>query len=50
MLAYTSRRLLMLVPVLFGMTVITFSIIHLIPETRHKLFWVKQRLKKRYLT
>lgn len=31
MLAYTSRRLLMLVPVLFGMTVITFSIIHLIP-------------------
>ena len=31
MLAYTSRRLLMLVPVLFGMTLITFSIIHLIP-------------------
>ncbi|TVP84812.1 MAG: ABC transporter permease [Alkalicoccus sp.] len=31
MLAYTIRRLLMLVPVLIGMSLITFSIIHLIP-------------------
>nr|WP_156646004.1 ABC transporter permease [Lentibacillus sp. JNUCC-1] len=29
--AYTIRRLLMLIPVLFGMTLITFSIVHLIP-------------------
>ncbi|WP_368503245.1 ABC transporter permease [Alkalihalophilus sp. As8PL] len=31
MLAYTMRRLLLLVPVLIGMTIVTFSIIHLIP-------------------
>ncbi|WP_027963075.1 ABC transporter permease [Halalkalibacillus halophilus] len=31
MLAYTMRRLLMLIPVLLGMTLITFSIVHLIP-------------------
>ena len=31
MLAYTIRRIFMLVPVLLGMTIITFSIIHLIP-------------------
>ncbi|WP_306977116.1 ABC transporter permease [Alkalibacillus salilacus] len=31
MLAYTIRRLLMLIPVLFGMTLIVFSIVHLIP-------------------
>lgn len=31
MFAYTVRRLLMLIPVLIGMTIITFSIIHLIP-------------------
>src|SRR5699024_1899383 len=31
MLAYTMRRLLMLIPVLIGMTIITFSIVHLIP-------------------
>ncbi|WP_331713891.1 ABC transporter permease [Lentibacillus sp. JNUCC-1] len=31
MFAYTIRRLLMLIPVLFGMTLITFSIVHLIP-------------------
>ncbi|MGM8214347.1 ABC transporter permease [Bacillaceae bacterium W0354] len=31
MLAYTLRRLLMLIPVLFGMTIITFGIIYLIP-------------------
>lgn len=31
MFAYTMRRLLMLIPVLIGMTIITFSIVHLIP-------------------
>ncbi|WP_217588588.1 ABC transporter permease [Lentibacillus saliphilus] len=31
MFAYTMRRILMLIPVLFGMTLITFSIVHLIP-------------------
>ncbi|ALX50389.1 ABC transporter permease [Lentibacillus amyloliquefaciens] len=31
MFAYTMRRLLMLIPVLAGMTLITFSIVHLIP-------------------
>ncbi|WP_096436412.1 ABC transporter permease [Alteribacter populi] len=31
MIAYTIRRLLMLIPVLIGMSLITFSIIHLIP-------------------
>ncbi|MEI3604195.1 ABC transporter permease [Pseudogracilibacillus sp. SE30717A] len=31
MLSYTMRRLLMLIPVLLGMTLITFSIVHLIP-------------------
>lgn len=31
MFAYTMRRLLMLIPVLIGMTLITFSIVHLIP-------------------
>ncbi|SFA89262.1 peptide/nickel transport system permease protein [Lentibacillus halodurans] len=31
MFAYTMRRLLMLIPVLVGMTLITFSIVHLIP-------------------
>lgn len=31
MVAYTIRRLLMLIPVLLGMSLITFSIIHLIP-------------------
>ncbi|WP_147804089.1 ABC transporter permease [Alkalicoccus halolimnae] len=31
MLAYTIRRILMLIPVLIGMSLITFSIIHLIP-------------------
>lgn len=31
MFSYTMRRLLMLIPVLFGMTIITFSIVHLIP-------------------
>ncbi|TQS71070.1 ABC transporter permease [Ornithinibacillus gellani] len=31
MAAYISRRLLMLIPVLIGMTLITFSIVHLIP-------------------
>ncbi|WP_096202416.1 ABC transporter permease [Bacillus sp. FJAT-45350] len=31
MLAYTIRRLLMLIPVLLGMSIVTFSIIHLIP-------------------
>ncbi|SRR5690625_1833151 len=31
MLAYTMRRLVMLIPVLFGMTIITFAIIYLIP-------------------
>lgn len=31
MLAYTIRRLLMLIPVLIGMSLITFSIVHLIP-------------------
>src|SRR5690625_5107991 len=31
MVTYILRRLLMLIPVLFGMTLITFSIIHLIP-------------------
>ncbi|MFV8828104.1 ABC transporter permease [Alkalihalobacterium sp. APHAB7] len=31
MLAYTTRRLLMLIPVLLGMSIVTFSIIHLIP-------------------
>ncbi|GEL76005.1 ABC transporter permease [Tenuibacillus multivorans] len=31
MLAYTIRRLLILIPVLLGMTIITFSIVHLIP-------------------
>ncbi|CAM3766607.1 ABC transporter permease [Alkalicoccus chagannorensis] len=31
MLAYTIRRVLMLIPVLIGMSLITFSIIHLIP-------------------
>lgn len=31
MLAYTIRRLLLLIPVLLGMTLVTFSIVHLIP-------------------
>ncbi|WP_280771083.1 ABC transporter permease [Salipaludibacillus daqingensis] len=31
MIAYTVRRLLMLIPVLLGMSIVTFSIIHLIP-------------------
>ena len=31
MLAYTIRRLLMLIPVLIGMSILVFSIIHLIP-------------------
>ncbi|MGN8648102.1 ABC transporter permease [Gracilibacillus sp. HCP3S3_G5_1] len=31
MLAYTMRRLLMLIPVLLGMSIVTFSIIYLIP-------------------
>lgn len=31
MLSYTLRRLLMLIPVLLGMTIITFAIIHFIP-------------------
>ena len=31
MLAYIIRRILMLIPVLIGMSVITFSIIHLMP-------------------
>jgi peptide/nickel transport system permease protein len=31
MLAYISRRLLMMVPLLFGITIITFSVIHLAP-------------------
>ncbi|QKS73081.1 ABC transporter permease [Paenalkalicoccus suaedae] len=31
MISYTIRRLLMLIPVLIGMSLITFSIIHLIP-------------------
>lgn len=31
MLAYIGRRILMLFPVLLGMTIITFSIVHLIP-------------------
>ncbi|WP_232695407.1 ABC transporter permease [Brevibacillus daliensis] len=31
MLAYTVRRLIMLIPVLFGMSLIVFSIIHAIP-------------------
>lgn len=31
MFAYTIRRLLMLIPVLIGMSLVTFSIIHLIP-------------------
>ncbi|PKR78507.1 peptide ABC transporter permease [Halalkalibacillus sediminis] len=31
MFAYTMRRLLMLIPVLIGMTLLTFSIVHLIP-------------------
>ncbi|SDZ68373.1 peptide/nickel transport system permease protein [Evansella caseinilytica] len=31
MITYTIRRISMLVPVLFGMTLVTFSIIHLIP-------------------
>ncbi|MBB6453528.1 peptide/nickel transport system permease protein [Salirhabdus euzebyi] len=31
MFAYTIRRILMLIPVLIGMTIITFSIVHLIP-------------------
>lgn len=31
MLAYATRRLLMLIPVLIGMSLVTFSIIHLIP-------------------
>ncbi|MEB1806396.1 MAG: ABC transporter permease [Bacillaceae bacterium] len=31
MLAYTTRRLFMLIPVLLGMSIVTFSIIHLIP-------------------
>src|SRR5690625_3946986 len=31
MFAYIARRLLMLIPVLLGMTLITFSIVHLIP-------------------
>ncbi|HLS35003.1 MAG TPA: ABC transporter permease [Bacillota bacterium] len=31
MLSYVVRRLLMLIPVLIGMTIITFSIVHLIP-------------------
>ncbi|MCR6108074.1 ABC transporter permease [Salipaludibacillus agaradhaerens] len=31
MISYTARRLLMLIPVLIGMSLITFSIVHLIP-------------------
>lgn len=31
MFAYIMRRILMLIPVLLGMTIITFSIVHLIP-------------------
>ncbi|UCZ53113.1 ABC transporter permease [Bacillus shivajii] len=31
MISYTIRRLLMLIPVLIGMSIITFSIVHLIP-------------------
>ena len=31
MLAYTIRRLLMLIPVLIGMSILVFSIVHLIP-------------------
>ncbi|MDR6226216.1 ABC transporter permease [Desmospora profundinema] len=31
MIAYTIRRLLMLIPVLIGMSIITFSIVHAIP-------------------
>ncbi|MFM1651550.1 ABC transporter permease [Brevibacillus sp. B_LB10_24] len=31
MLAYTARRLLMLIPVLLGMSIVVFSIIHAIP-------------------
>lgn len=31
MFSYILRRLLMLIPVLIGMTLITFSIVHLIP-------------------
>ncbi len=31
MFSYTMRRLFMLIPVLIGMTIITFSIVHLIP-------------------
>jgi len=31
MLSYTLRRILMLLPVLLGMTLVTFSIVHLIP-------------------
>src|SRR5690606_13333767 len=31
MLAYTVRRLLLLIPVLFGMSIVTFAITYLIP-------------------
>ena len=31
MYAYIMRRLLMLIPVLLGMTIITFAIVHFIP-------------------
>src|SRR5690625_2001698 len=37
MLSYALRRLLMLIPVLLGMTIITFSIIHLIPGNPAKV-------------
>ncbi|GFZ85562.1 peptide ABC transporter permease [Compostibacillus humi] len=37
MFAYVMRRLLMLIPVLFGMTLITFSIVHLIPGNPAKV-------------
>lgn len=37
MLAYIGRRLLMLIPVLLGMTIITFSIVHLIPGNPAKV-------------
>lgn len=37
MLSYTARRLFMLIPVLIGMTMITFSIVHLIPGNPAKV-------------
>lgn len=46
MVSYIIRRLLMMVPVLIGMTLITFSIVHLIPGNPTKSSWEKLPIKQ----